>query len=298
MSNIKTYENSLQDGQPIECYCFTVNGVKYMYTSSRYDVSLPDYNSSGSVNGTLKFFAEYIKRDALKPGITSNSQNTSITVSKDNPVAKLFQTIPPEDGVTVEVYRTHAQSLTKYDKIFTGNINQGSFEDSECKLTVNLSSWLTKELPNMMKQYFCNNVLFDSKCRLRPEEWAVKVVIEKSDNHTVVSPDFAKYPDGYFTGGFFVFNNSPRMVREHKGNTITLQYPFSDIPFQDGVIYPGCGQTMKTCATKFNNYLNFSGFPYVQPTDPTTTNVGTGVYWADSSVVEHDTDCYVGTISI
>ena len=298
MSNISVAESSIQDGQPLECYLFYCAGVKYAYTSARYDIELPEYDDSGAFVGTNTFFADYIDRSALRPSCSNDTDNVSITVSKDNPIAKLFELTPPEKGMLVVIYRLHAQDQTKFDKTFTGNVSQATFEDSHCTLSINMGSWLNKQLPNMMKQYTCCNVLFDTKCRLNAADYIVPITVQLSDNHMVQSPDFANYPDGYFTNGKLVFMNTSRMIRSHKGDTVIIQYPFSSIPVSSVVAYPGCPQTFKACATKYNNYLNFSGCPYVRPTDPTTTNVGNGVYWEDTGVVRRDTDCYIGTISM
>ncbi len=295
-SNISLWEYSVQDGQPIECYKFTHDGFNYYYTSSRYEVELTI--STGTATRTEKYFADYIQRQTIKPSSKGDPSSLEVSVSKDNPVAKLFQGPPPEKPVVLELYRVHDQDHSKFDTIFTGVIGQANFEDSICNLTIKMENWLSKEFPNLMRQYFCCNVLFDSKCQLSVADWQVEAFVDSTDGFKVYSSTFAQYPDGYFEDGFMRSDESVRLIRQHVGNMLYLQYPFTNVPRHNVTVYPGCNHLFKTCAQKFHNTLNFTGCPYIPPTDSTKTNVGKGVYWVDSLVVKRDTKGYIGTISM
>lgn len=88
------------------------------------------------------------------------------------------------------------------------------------------------------------------------------------------------------------------MMVEHVGNRVRLKYPFIETPHNDAIVSPGCDHLFKTCAKRFNNSLNFTGCPYVPPANPQHKNVGRGVYWVDSQIVQRDTNGFVGTISM
>lgn len=298
-TNIGIYEGSTQDGQPVECYKFTHGDTSYLYTSTQYDVQLTI--KEGTATRTESYTADYIKRDSLKGASKGNDASLTVTVDKDNAVAKLFQGAPPDKPVTMVLYRLHDQDHAAFDKTFTGEVTQAQFDGSECELTVVMENWLAKKIPNFMKQFTCSNIIYDENCRLNKEDRAVNIYIDRVDGLTVTSSQLADYPENYFAGGFFYFGDNVRMIQSSLGNTLVLQYPFSSTPMNNVTIYPGCDLLFRTCALKFQNVLNFTGCPYVPPrgeNDLTQDVVGHGVYWVDSQVVQRDTDGFVGTISV
>lgn len=293
-SNISVYENSQQDGQPIECYRFTVGSVQYQYTSHHDDIAIVFSNPQR----TETYVADYIKREAIKPGSKGDSAQMIVTVSKDHVIANMFKGPPPENKIKLQILRLHKQDNMKFDIIFTGRVSQAAFEDSECNLTVKMESFMAKQIPNGMRQFTCNNVIYDSKCRLKEADLEVTAFIDKISDLDIFSTTFANYPDGYFANGFLRWNGYVRQIIEHKGQRIQLKYPFVDRPNSEITAVPGCDQLFSTCHTRFGNTLNFSGCPYVSPTNPEHTAVGKGVYWINSQVIQRDTDGYVGTITM
>ncbi|WP_371374356.1 phage BR0599 family protein [Sporomusa aerivorans] len=294
-SNISTYENSTQDGQPLECYKFFYGDTTYQYTSSRYDVALTV--TTDSATSTETYTADHIKRDAIKPSSKGSSNSTVVTVDKDNAVAALFKASPPDKPVYLNIFRLHDQDHAAYDTIFVGEIIEAAFEDSECNLTVKMENWLTRKLPNFTRQFFCCNVIYDASCRLNKADHAKEIYIDGYKGLTV-TVDLTGYEDDYFAGGLFYYNNNVRMITASNETTLTLRYPFPTTPMGNVTIYPGCDKLFKTCATRYDNTLNYTGCPYVPPEFSNDDKVGSGVYWVDSTVVQRDTDGYIGTISL
>jgi uncharacterized phage protein (TIGR02218 family) len=297
MGNIAKYEDSQQDGIPVECYKFIHAGMSYLYTSAAHDIEIPITESG--ITRTEKYFAEVISRGAIKPGNSGSVENCTIKVSKDNAIAKLFQGAPPEIPVTCSIYRLHEPDLSKFDAVLQVEIGQAKFSDSECELTANMDSWLNKELPNGMNQYYCNHVIFDHNCGLQRADYLVSAMLDKVDGKTILySSKFAEYPDGYFTGGRLYYDDNVRMIFAHKGNQIQIKYPFTNIPHNTVQVLPGCDTLFRTCALRYKNTLHFSGVPYVAPTDATKNPTGQGAYWVDSLVIRRDTDGFIGTIDL
>lgn len=278
-SNLTKYETSVQDGAPVELYKFTCDSAQYLYTSRREDFSL-----SGE-----QYYAEYIERDELKPGSSGNLVEMTVTVSKDNPVAKLYQQVAPESPVDLTIKRFHIADTSKIDTIFCGRVTQASFEDSKCQLTLTMENWLKKELPNGLYQYTCNNVLYNHNCKVNAEDYLETVLLDKDEGLNIFSEDFKKHDDGYFENGKMYFNGQVRMIAAHKGNMVTLKYPFSLRPRNYVEVLPGCDKTFLTCVKRFNNATNFTGFPYCPPTDAEKNPTGTGTYWVNGNIVYRDT---------
>lgn len=78
-------------------------------------------------------------------------------------------------------------------------------------------------------------------------------------------------PDGYFSNGTITFtsgtsNGLTYQVKAHTGNQVTLALPtaFVIATGTTFVLKAGCDKTLDTCKAKFNNVINFGGFPHVQ----------------------------------
>ncbi|MBQ3675664.1 MAG: phage BR0599 family protein, partial [Campylobacter sp.] len=57
----------------------------------------------------------------------------------------------------------------------------------------------------------------------------------------------------------------------HKGDKITLMFPLKSLSTADLVyVYAGCDKTIKMCRDKFNNSINYGGFPFVPSKNPVT----------------------------
>lgn len=77
----------------------------------------------------------------------------------------------------------------------------------------------------------------------------------------------------YFTNGVLKFtsgNNSGLSVeiKQHDvGGVLTLFLPtaFQFVVGDTFTIIAGCDKTMATCQTKFNNFVNFGGYPHIKP---------------------------------
>lgn len=295
-SNIIIEESTIQTGSPIECYKFTHNGLNYMYTSAAEDIEIPIIENG--ITRTEKYAAEVVKRDNILPGDTETLLTCKLSVHKDNAVAKLFQGPPPEIPVFCKIYRAHMNDLSKFDIVLNARISEASFSDSECSLTANQESWLEKELPNGLCQYYCNHTLFDHNCGLNIDDFKIHAFVDHVENKTEFwSSQLANYADGYFEGGKIYYNNSVRLISYHKGNIVRILYPFVDEPHNDITVVPGCNLLFRTCAQKYKNTINFGGVPYVAPTDPEKNPTGKGAYWQDDLIVKRDTDGFIGTIT-
>ncbi len=119
---------------------------------------------------------------------------------------------------------------------------------------------------------------------------AVTVVLNPSGNTfelSVDTSDTADYPpyvsggtvtpfsdSGYFDGGVIKMTSGPndglRMeVKSYTTGQITLALPFPEL-VQAGDSYsmtPGCDKSLETCRDRFNNVVNFRGFPYLPGID-------------------------------
>lgn len=283
-----TYEEkeiSIDDSEPVELYLFRYDNEKFCYTSTyRYkNVKIGDewYN----------FLPEFIRRgDSLKLGDSGGTMETcTITVGRTNNVALLYQGTPPEkDKLSVEIYRMQGN---EYIKILRGVVSQVVFSKSEVQMTVTIENVLNREIPTGKLSYNCQNRIYDAKCGLNKEDFALKCTVLGGHSQikglTIRSNELATKPSGYFTNGYMVMGRSVRGIKEHSGNMVRIKYPINLSERQsEFVIYPGCENIFPICERKFKNHKNFSGIPYIQPFDifkhPVDNRLG---YWIEDSIV-------------
>jgi uncharacterized phage protein (TIGR02218 family) len=77
-------------------------------------------------------------------------------------------------------------------------------------------------------------------------------------------------PAGYFALGTVRFTSgihsgATRTVKAHAPGSLTLALPLPSPPATGDAFeaFPGCDRMQATCVAKFNNLLNFRGFPYI-----------------------------------
>lgn len=292
MSNFHTDEISIQDAQPVELYVFTYNNTDYTYTSSGYAKSV--YLN----NNWYVFNPEFIERgDTLKTGNSNGtSEITTITVSRTNNIALLYQGAPPEDDlIRVRVYRVHGLNDSDYALILRGVVTQVTFDGSYAELTITIENVLNRLIPRGKLSYYCQNTIYDNKCLLESDDFALTCYLDKSDNGLkLFSSNLRERDDGWAINGFLKMGDSYRAIVNSEADWVQIKYPIRADNWQGSFkVYPGCENSFANCARKFKNTDNFSGVPYVMPYNAFTHPTGKGVYWLHENVVYRDTD---GTI--
>lgn len=287
-STFDEYEHSISRAEPVEIYLFSYNGTNYAYTSGKTSVT----TEIDHVRFT--FVPEYIQRGSSLKSTkdSSTSDSCTITVTRLNPIALLFQGSPPEqDSVTVSVYRFHGDLHADKVCILSGFISQVSFADSTAELTVTLDNLTYRLVPRGSLSYYCQNCIYDDKCGLIADSYGHKCTIDLGMYSTVIySTNLLEKVSGYFTDGYIKMGNCYRAITEHKDSMIKLKYPVPETEqFGSFVAYPGCSNLFSVCADRFSNTDNFSGIPYTQPYNPYTHVAGKGVYWINSEVISRDT---------
>ena len=284
--SFNTSELSVDNGNPVEIYIFTYNGVEYAYTSSNFSQAI---NLDGVIYTCT---AEYIHRgDSLKLGAT-NKETCIVTMNRTSQIGLLYQGAPPEQGtVNIQIFRVHGNESSDYIKIVDGVVSQVRFNGSEAELTITIENVLNRNIPRGRLSYYCQNTIYDSKCKLNEPDWEIIVGVDKLDKLMIKSSTIASYPDGYFTDGFIKMGNAYRQIRKHEGDTIYIKYPIN-VADREGSfkICPGCNGIFKTCAERFKNTDHFSGIPYIQPYNAFKNPTGKGAYWIRSDVIVRDNE--------
>jgi len=128
----------------------------------------------------------------------------------------------------------------------------------------------------------CSAKLGDSHCKVDLPAFTISATVtEVIDRQTFKGSSLAQ-DAGYFTVGEVIWtsgnNQNRRMeVKDFALEQVTLVLPMgSDISIGDNFdIIAGCDKTASICSGRFNNIINFRGFPDIPGTDKMLTTAGT-----------------------
>lgn len=113
----------------------------------------------------------------------------------------------------------------------------------------------------------CDACLGDSRCRARIDqpgmtsrvtvtarESAIRIRVDGLENHA----------DGWFAHGRLTLEGgATAVVLAHRGELLDLAEPISVAPGDSATLTVGCDGSASTCQSKFDNLLNFQGFPHL-----------------------------------
>jgi uncharacterized phage protein (TIGR02218 family) len=159
--------------------------------------------------------------------------------------------------------------------LFQGRVSEIGLGRTEVSLKIKSElELLDTQLPRNFYQSSCLNTLFDSSCGLNKAAYANGGAIS-SATLTQINTGLAN-ADGYFSLGTITFVGGAnagitRSVRSYASGAFVLALPLLVAPAPGDLFnaYPGCNKLKATCeSAKFNNVINFRGYPFVP--DPET----------------------------
>ena len=249
--------------KPVELYHFWRDGGEHW----RYT----DGDISVTFDGDV-----YVPADLSRSSVKYDSQLEVTTMSikaayVENPVLE-FIAINPVEILWVSISKLHRdQAPLEASVIFLGQIKGVSFKGIAANVNcVGFEHFLKQTVPRWRYQLTCNHMVFDSKCTLVEADYKITAVITLDSTKTkLTSATFDAQEDGYFTGGHIIFGDETRTIVDHVGSIVTIMYKFKELEDNDSVdAYPGCDGKIETCKDKFDNLLNFLGFPFIPVENP------------------------------
>lgn len=116
----------------------------------------------------------------------------------------------------------------------------------------------------------CDANLGDVRCGILIENFTVTGKVEASNIGNIVVDSSRLEEEGWFNYGLFTFTSGENKgysveVKEFKNGRFEFQLPFFK-KIEEGdeyKVYAGCDKDVETCKAKYNNILNFRGFPSI-----------------------------------
>jgi uncharacterized phage protein (TIGR02218 family) len=269
MTTYQEYESSLYLGEPVELYHFTKGTEIWRYTS--HDEAV-EYEGHAYAPTNISRTAPELSQQRSSAGIT-------VTLPRNHEIPNLFKVFVPQSTLWLKILRLHKKEnnqISEARPFWQGLIQAVNWQGSEAKLACDpITQLLQRQGPRVTYQSTCNHMLYSKPCGVVSDDYKEIITVESVSEYNIQSSSFRKQPDDWYALGFLSRQNEDfRMITEHKGDTVTLLLPFDNLAVGSELwLHTGCDRTIKTCQEKFNNHINFGGFPYIPTKNPFATGI-------------------------
>ena len=272
MADVTTLEQSAESGRPIEFYTFIYGPNVVRYTN--YDEDL----TFNSVNW------ESISITRNNPEISRDRPRTRLVVKLPTAteIGRLFRTPAPSYRVDATILRSHslADSPPLSYVIYAGYVASSNYEQNGFTCALQLTPFnelFNRQVPRYTYQSLCNHVLYDGNCKVNRASFKHSNTVNAATNNETVldigglEAAGGSSPARDFVGGYVQLpdGSDQRVILDQDGDQVTINLPFYDSVLGLTVdVYQGCDHALETCRLKFNNVINYGGFPYVPAINP------------------------------
>lgn len=267
----------LAGGATTVCRCWAVtrrDGARFGFTDHDRDLVFA---------GTTFRAASGMTASALQQGTglaVDNSQAAGAlsdgTLTEADLMAGLF------DGATVEIWRVNWAAVSQRERLFRGVLGEIRRGDGAFEAELRGLAELLNRPSGMVYQRACTAVLGDARCAFdldRPGYAAHVELDAQTDGEVFDLPDPGGFPDRWFahgtlrveTGAAAGLGATIKSDRSRSGarRRLTLWEPLrrAILPGDRVLLHAGCDKRAATCREKFDNFLNFRGFPHIPGED-------------------------------
>jgi uncharacterized phage protein (TIGR02218 family) len=259
--------NLITGARPFYLYLFRRGVAEYRFTSIRDNLT----RTVPGVASTL-WTSMVISHSKISDSDQAFRSELNITVPLSSEFADSLVGTFDFDPVLVTIYKGDLNSA-EIVPIFKGRVLTAQpDEGGTCQLVcmTEIAALQRKGLAAVIQRP-CRHVHYGAKCGLDFDTLKVATeVLAISESGTVLELlDSDTQPDGYYRLGILQWGNRLEMMLAHTGNTVSLvsailglveAVALGTVPI---FIAPGCSLSRSSCNDKFNNILNFGGFPFI-----------------------------------
>lgn len=272
----ETFENSVQDGDPVLRFLFATGETVNAFTTEANIVSDSNYTylPAPIIMGEVSQTNE-MNKDPLK-----------LTFPRDDSFAQLFLGNVPEQVTTVTVFRGHqGDTSEEFQFYWKGRIAACSATGDAVRLDCeNVFTSLRRAGLRARYQKNCRHALYQTGCNVDRSAHATQATVSSASGFTITIDaldsnvvDSNVGDADEFVGGMVETNDGyTRYIIAQDNQTLTLIRPLQSLidDVNDSVggaevtLYPGCNHTRDHCRKKFDNLLNYGGFPWIPTRSP------------------------------
>lgn len=278
-------EVSVHGGKPVELFRYAGTYQTFRYTSAPKVISFQADDEAEAFD----YLPIAMKRSTVKH-ITQDDDGGEVTI--DMPVktdiitAYGFQIAPPELKLTV--FRMHNPG--EYIRYWHGHVENISVAKGVATIRVpsEFAAALNADFPNVFFQGPCNHNLYDARCKVDPALWSFATQVTSINGNEVKVASIGGL-SGKLIGGDAVLNSGERRTivsengADETGQRFMVKYPFAGIQVGDGItVMAGCDLSWNgDCDTRFDNTINFGGFPFIPNVNVFSSGLEPGKNLAD-----------------
>lgn len=185
------------------------------------------------------------------------------------------------DNAEVEIWLVNWQDVSQRLLLRKGNL--GEVTRSSLGFTAELRglAHLLNQTQGRLYQYGCDAALGDARCGVAIDDAAFRVtatVVSSEEDRRLTVSGAAGFAEGWFARGTAVWGSGANAGRKaevkfHRisstGVLVELwqPMPFPVTPGDTVILRAGCDKQFSTCRGKFDNAVNFRGFPHIPGED-------------------------------
>ncbi|MGB3406869.1 MAG: DUF2163 domain-containing protein [Jannaschia sp.] len=255
-----------------------------------------DHDMSLEVDGTICHASS---------GLTAGALQSATGLSVDNVEAKgalSHDAISTDDlragrwdEAEVRAYLVNWAEPSQHEILFRGTLGEISWGDGAFSAELRGLAETLNRVRGRVYQSRCDAVLGDGRCRLDLQSTLYRIelpIMAIEENRVLILPQLPLYEAQWFERGRVqVLDGAARGLVEQVKTDRTLEDQRrvelwaslrAEAKVGDTILLEaGCDRRMETCRYKFNNLLNFRGFPHIPGEDwlmayPTSTSVNDG----------------------
>lgn len=197
---------------------------------------------------------------------------SSATINEDDLAAGRY------DGAEVELYWVNFEDVAERILLSKGII--GEVKRSEIAFEAELRSQAAKlqQKVGRIYQKTCDAILGDSRCQVNLASFTSTGTVQLvSGNRTLTVTGLSNNTQDFYTLGLLTFSSGDNNglsfeVKKHNVGSTTVLELWEQTPFDVAIsdtfsVIAGCDKAAATCVSKFNNIVNFQGFPFIPGND-------------------------------
>lgn len=269
-------ETSTAEGQPYFLYLFAEGDQVWRFTSRAASWTSPAGTIADEAED-LTWEASAVSHGSVVQSSDPRRVDLSVSFPLSDPFARRYLGPRGRAVTTLTIFRGHEQVPAEVVAHWKGRVVSARLNGQHITLRCeSLFTAMRREGVRAKYQRLCRHALYSRGCRLDIEAFFVGGTATARSALQITVAEAAFLPGGWFRGGVLRHAGLLGFITGHVGDTLTLagRMPELEAAIDDPETValvkfaPGCDLRRDTCKAKFDNLLNFGGFPDIPGRNP------------------------------
>lgn len=251
------------DGYPIELYDFKLGSEEFFLTSHDADIT--------HLSNT--YVSTQMQRQSVEQNTEIERQELKIDIQRDAELLENFVAFPPTQIMTLSIFRKHLNDgADEFVVVWKGRVLTVEWSGSQAAIACE-PVFTSLKRPGLRRKYQaqCPHIHYGAECKVNNLAFQTIGTVSAFTATTITAPEWAATAAEFYNGGYITFdNNNFRTVFDDDGaGTLTILTQFPDIEVGSSIeAFPGCNHDLTDCKDRYDNVLNYGGFPYSPERNP------------------------------